>query len=123
MAVPVTAREVADRVTATLRYTRTHRALLDAAREHGINPTAARLLLAVADRDGRALRGQLAEDLGMPRAHATRTLRRLYRASLATARAVDGGPVRPGVNTIVELTPVGMAAAQAIQARIERDTG
>lgn len=77
----------------TRRYTRIHRALLLAAHHGRVRPSAARVLLAIADRGGQTVgHADLAADLETDGGHVRTSLAALYARGLAT-----GGHPAPDV--------------------------
>jgi DNA-binding MarR family transcriptional regulator len=106
------------RVSLTQRYTSTNRAFWSVGRELGMRPAAIRVLVAVADRGGRATTTELNADVDLQQSDVARMLRELYAAGLATGVAVDGGRRRGGVTTRVSLTGEGRELVDRVTALV-----
>lgn len=103
----------------TATYTRLHLAISCAA-EH-LFPMDVRLLVALRDAGGELRSDVLTEVLGCDSTSVRRSLQILYRHSLADGRGSDGGARRPGIRTLVSLTPAGETIADRALAYAEPD--
>ncbi len=102
-------------MTFTRRYTRMTRALAVVSTETGLDPFAVRLVVAISDRAGAATTEQLVADIALEGSNVRRALGTLYGQGLASGEALGGGRRRPGVMTLVRLTPKGEAVAARVQ--------
>jgi DNA-binding MarR family transcriptional regulator len=103
---------VGSRSTITQDYTATHSALTEVAREVGLARTQVRVLLALAERHGRARSDELERDLGVDSSAVRRSLIALYERELCA-----GSPRKRGTRTTVTLTEDGHAIVDMVLSR------
>lgn len=101
-------------VSITKTYTRLHAAIREEAKRAGVGKLAVRLALAAHDRGGSATTDELAEDLLEIDSVIRRGALAVYSKKLATGHGIDGGPRRPGIRSVVELTDAGQAMCARI---------
>jgi hypothetical protein len=100
----------------TAEYTAIHQAIAEEGKRVGVKPFCIRVLLAVHERGGEATTLEIEEDLKADDAAVRRAVLALYSKKLARGCGVDGGPRRPGVRTVVQLTDEGRAVCGRITA-------
>lgn len=98
----------------TATYSRLHRSFQSAtAKSFGLTTIHVRVLVAIHDLGGQAVRSDLIEDAIGSDSMVRRALLQLYASKLATGVGVDGRERRTGVRTVVSLTPTGRTIALA----------
>lgn len=102
-------------MTVTENYTRTHRALIDAAAGHDASPLMLRLLVALAEAEPHRLdTEQLALQLSCDGSSVRRHIVELVERGWATHRSVGGGKVRRGVRSELLLSERGLEIAHDV---------
>lgn len=101
----------------TATYTQLHKAFEVVARQHGIQPFDARLLLAVYEL-GDDVRSDVLEDALGKGSATRRSLSKLYRTGHLVGAAPGESRRKRGVRTIVSLTALGRRSAADVYARV-----
>ena len=99
----------------TKTYTKIAVALATAGAEVSLTTFETRVLLAVADRAGVATSLQIISDLKCDGSVVRRSLGTLYDRELAIGEGSDGGVRRPGVVTMIRLTPAGQRLTERVR--------
>lgn len=95
----------------TATYARLHGALAGVAEARTLFLMDVRVLVALREAGGSLRSDVLTETLECDSTAVRRALQTLYRRKLADGRGSDGGARRPGIRTLVSLTPDGEALA------------